>query len=69
MRPSKLLSIFLGAVAASAATISTDFEERATGIVMRSSTGFVLDDKPFYFMGTNSYWLDRLSSGDIGSAK
>jgi mannan endo-1,4-beta-mannosidase len=61
MRVSHLLSIFLGTVTASGAAIATDLEERATGFVTRSGTGFALDGKPFYFMGTNSYWLDQLS--------
>jgi hypothetical protein len=67
MCASYLLSIFLGAITASVVAISNELEERATGIVTRSGTGFVLDGKPFYFIGTNSYWLDQLSNGDITS--
>lgn len=41
--------------------------ERATGFVSRSGTGFVMDGKPFYFMGTNAYWADTLVSEDLTS--
>jgi hypothetical protein len=47
MRASYLLSIFLSAITASAAAISNELEERATGIVTRPGTGFVLDGKSF----------------------
>lgn len=48
------------------ATTNT-IQERATGFVSRSGTHFVLDGKPFYFVGTNAYWADQLASADLTS--
>jgi mannan endo-1,4-beta-mannosidase len=73
MRRSSILSLLFGAVTASADFIqqqsppSTQLTKRATGFVSRSGTSFVMDGEPFFFMGTNGYWADQLSSTDLTS--
>lgn len=62
-----IFSVFLAAATAYAAADTTPLEERATGFVTRSGTGFVVDDKAFDFVGTNAYWASGLSSGDLKS--
>ena len=65
---SSLFSLFVGANVVTAAAISShDLEKRATGFVSRSGTGFVLNGSPFYFVGSNAYWADEISSGDLTS--
>jgi mannan endo-1,4-beta-mannosidase len=74
MRFSTICSLFMGVVTVSARVLlapepveGEKLEERATGFVTRSGTGFVMDGEPFYFMGTNAYWADGLSSTDLTS--
>ncbi len=74
MHLSFIRSLLFGAITTSAYVLQpqsspndNELAKRATGFVSRSGTGFVMDGKPFYFMGTNAYWADGLSSTDLNS--